>query len=88
MTMPITAYRSYNPADVVNNRRVLLGVDGEREIELTRGTKRERKTTTERNIEMGREEFVGSQTFVWAWSFVCVGLESPRPRLTQVHDKS
>ncbi|CAM9439255.1 unnamed protein product [Scytosiphon promiscuus] len=28
MTMPITPYRSFNPADVVNNRRVLLGVDG------------------------------------------------------------
>lgn len=30
-TMPITPYRSFNPADVVNNRRVLLGVDGEQE---------------------------------------------------------
>lgn len=29
LTMPITPYRSFNPADVVNNRRVLLGVDGE-----------------------------------------------------------
>ncbi|CAM9724795.1 unnamed protein product, partial [Hapterophycus canaliculatus] len=28
MTMPITPYRSFNPADVANNRRVLLGVDG------------------------------------------------------------
>ncbi|CAM9591480.1 unnamed protein product [Ectocarpus sp. 6 AP-2014] len=28
MTMPITPYRSFNPADVVNNRRVLLGVGG------------------------------------------------------------
>lgn len=28
LTMPITPYRSFNPADVVNNRRVLLGVDG------------------------------------------------------------
>eukprot|EP00752_Nemacystus_decipiens_P009323 g8331.t1 len=28
MAMPITPYRSFNPADVVNNRRVLLGVDG------------------------------------------------------------
>lgn len=30
LTMPITPYRSFSPADVVNNRRVLLGVDGER----------------------------------------------------------
>lgn len=29
LTMPITPYRSFSPADVVNNRRVLLGVDGE-----------------------------------------------------------
>lgn len=29
LTMPITPYRSFNPIDVVNNRRVLLGVDGE-----------------------------------------------------------
>lgn len=29
LVMPITPYRSFNPADVVNNRRVLLGVDGE-----------------------------------------------------------
>lgn len=28
MAMPITPYRSFNPGDVVNNRRVLLGVDG------------------------------------------------------------
>lgn len=28
LTMPITPYRSFNPADVVNNRRVLLGADG------------------------------------------------------------
>lgn len=27
-TMPITPYRSFSPFDVVNNRRVLLGVDG------------------------------------------------------------
>eukprot|EP00611_Tribonema_gayanum_P020354 TRINITY_DN3697_c0_g1_i1.p2 TRINITY_DN3697_c0_g1~~TRINITY_DN3697_c0_g1_i1.p2 ORF type:complete len:399 (-),score=158.01 TRINITY_DN3697_c0_g1_i1:527-1723(-) len=28
MTMPVTPYRSFSPSDVVNNRRVLLGVDG------------------------------------------------------------
>lgn len=28
LTMPVTPYRSFSPADVVNNRRVLLGVDG------------------------------------------------------------
>lgn len=33
MAMPITPYRSFNPGDVVNNRRVLLGVDGERDRE-------------------------------------------------------
>ena len=29
LTLPITPYRSFSPADVVKNRRVLLGVDGE-----------------------------------------------------------
>ena len=29
LTLPITPYRSFNPCDVVNNRRVMLGVDGE-----------------------------------------------------------
>jgi PAS domain-containing protein len=28
LTLPITPYRSYSPADVVNNRRVMLGVEG------------------------------------------------------------
>jgi PAS domain S-box-containing protein len=28
LTMPVTPYRSFNIADIVNNRRVLLGVDG------------------------------------------------------------
>ncbi|CAM9841368.1 unnamed protein product, partial [Discosporangium mesarthrocarpum] len=27
-TLPITPYRSFSPADIVNNRRVMLGVDG------------------------------------------------------------
>jgi PAS domain-containing protein len=28
LTMPVTPYRSFSPADIFNNRRVLLGVDG------------------------------------------------------------
>lgn len=28
VTMPITPYRHFNPVDVVNNKRVLLGING------------------------------------------------------------